>query len=236
MSYISSLNILGEDPAIPLTEDDVTNELAVWANAQFKFDSTPGTALLDDSLKCETSSYLEYLSTTAGKVSSHHQDSSQTLLTGHAESLMHTETDMYMTNLLHSVVSSPALTSPSTPVSPTTPSFSSTPSAGGKMAHSNSMKKDSTVVQARAAVTPRDPNLSPEEDKRRRNTAASARFRQKKKQREQALHITVKEMTAKTEKLEARCKELELEAKWLRALLVEKNPALITPLSKFSSA
>lgn len=50
MSYISSLNILSEDPSIPISEQDVTDELAIWANAQFKFDSTPGTALLDDSL------------------------------------------------------------------------------------------------------------------------------------------------------------------------------------------
>ncbi|OAD76794.1 basic-leucine zipper transcription factor, partial [Phycomyces blakesleeanus NRRL 1555(-)] len=62
--------------------------------------------------------------------------------------------------------------------------------------------------------------LSVEDDKRRRNTAASARFRQKKKMREQALELTAKEMTAKTERLENRVKELEMEAKWLRALVV----------------
>lgn len=75
-----------------------------------------------------------------------------------------------------------------------------------------------------------------DEEKRKRNTAASARFRMKKKQREQALQQTVQEMTTKTEQLEKRCKELELEAKWLRALLIEKNPALVTPLSSVASS
>lgn len=66
-----------------------------------------------------------------------------------------------------------------------------------------------------------------EEDKRRRNTAASARFRMKKKMREQALEQTAKEMTSKAEALEKRVKELEMEAKWLRALVVEKDPKLL---------
>lgn len=72
-----------------------------------------------------------------------------------------------------------------------------------------------------------DPNLdsktASEEDKRRRNTAASARFRIKKKQREQALEQTAKEMTEKADRLEGRVKELELEIKWLRSILIEKE-------------
>ncbi|KAK3829225.1 MAG: hypothetical protein J3Q66DRAFT_270671, partial [Benniella sp.] len=58
------------------------------------------------------------------------------------------------------------------------------------------------------------------EDKRRRNTAASARFRQKKRLREQILEKTAKEMTAKSELLEGRVRELEMEIKWLRGLVV----------------
>jgi hypothetical protein len=72
------------------------------------------------------------------------------------------------------------------------------------------------------------PNLKGErtgadDDKRRRNTAASARFRIKKKQREQALERTAQEMTEKSDRLESRVKELELEIKWLRSLLLEKD-------------
>ncbi|KND94097.1 Regulatory protein cys-3 [Tolypocladium ophioglossoides CBS 100239] len=62
-----------------------------------------------------------------------------------------------------------------------------------------------------------------EEDKRRRNTAASARFRIKKKQREQALEKSAKEMTDKVSSLETRVSQIETENKWLKNLLVEKN-------------
>lgn len=58
---------------------------------------------------------------------------------------------------------------------------------------------------------------------RRRNTAASARFRIKKKQKEQAMAQTVQEMTDKSDKLQQRVHELENEIKWLRELLLEKN-------------
>lgn len=65
--------------------------------------------------------------------------------------------------------------------------------------------------------------VAAEEDKRRRNTAASARFRIKKKQREQALEKSAKEMTDKVTALENKVSQLETENKWLKNLLVEKN-------------
>lgn len=65
--------------------------------------------------------------------------------------------------------------------------------------------------------------VAAEEDKRRRNTAASARFRIKKKQREQALEQSAKEMTEKVTNLESKVSQLETENKWLKNLLVEKN-------------
>lgn len=64
--------------------------------------------------------------------------------------------------------------------------------------------------------------ISPEEDKRRRNTAASARFRIKKKMREQAMEQSVQEMTNKSEKLQERVNQLEAEIKFLRDLLLSK--------------
>jgi Basic region leucine zipper len=64
-----------------------------------------------------------------------------------------------------------------------------------------------------------------EEDKRRRNTLASARFRAKKKMREQALEKDHKEMSVRVEKMENRIKELELENKWLRSLIVQNKPS-----------
>ncbi|RMJ26445.1 bZIP transcription factor [Aspergillus sp. HF37] len=62
-----------------------------------------------------------------------------------------------------------------------------------------------------------------EEDKRRRNTAASARFRVKKKQREQSLEKTVKDTSARNNALEARVSQLELENQWLKNLVTEKG-------------
>ncbi|CBX91937.1 hypothetical protein IAQ61_000144 [Plenodomus lingam] len=79
--------------------------------------------------------------------------------------------------------------------------------------------------------------LAAEEDKRRRNTAASARFRVKKKQREQALEKTAKDMSDKVNILETRIQQLETENAWLKGLITEKNSGkssseLIARLSK----
>ncbi|KAF9178262.1 hypothetical protein BGZ51_005172 [Haplosporangium sp. Z 767] len=89
---------------------------------------------------------------------------------------------------------------------------------------------DESEVSAIDSLSKDDPEylskLAAEEDKRRRNTAASARFRYKKKLREQALEQTAKEQTLRAETLEARVKELEMEVKWLRGLIVEKDSRL----------
>ena len=67
---------------------------------------------------------------------------------------------------------------------------------------------------------PPNPNLSPAEDKRRRNTAASARFRLKKKEREAALEGKAKELEAKVAELERECEGLRRENGWLKGLVV----------------
>lgn len=91
-----------------------------------------------------------------------------------------------------------------------------------KTTDSESVKPEDTP----ASVTSMDDaaRAAAEEDKRRRNTLASARFRAKKKMREQALEKNHKEMSAKLEKMENRIKELELENKWLRGLVVQNKP------------
>jgi len=68
--------------------------------------------------------------------------------------------------------------------------------------------------------------VAAEEDKRRRNTAASARFRQKKRAREQALEQNARDQTARAEALENHVRELEMEVRWLRGLIVEKDSRL----------
>lgn len=65
--------------------------------------------------------------------------------------------------------------------------------------------------------------MAAEEDKRRRNTAASARFRVKKKQREQALEKQTKELSDKMQALENKVQQLETENKWLKELITEKS-------------
>lgn len=68
--------------------------------------------------------------------------------------------------------------------------------------------------------------VAAEEDKRRRNTAASARFRVKKKQREQALEKSAKEMSDRVAALEGKINQLETENKWLKNLITERNTAM----------
>ncbi|PWN87704.1 hypothetical protein FA10DRAFT_269018 [Acaromyces ingoldii] len=63
-----------------------------------------------------------------------------------------------------------------------------------------------------------------EEDKRRRNTAASARFRVKKKQREAALEAHTKELTDKVDSLQREMEKLRNENTWLKGL-IQVRPA-----------
>lgn len=62
--------------------------------------------------------------------------------------------------------------------------------------------------------------MSAAEDKRRRNTAASARFRLKKKEREAALEKKAKELEVKVGELEKECEALRRENGWLKGLVV----------------
>jgi hypothetical protein len=64
-------------------------------------------------------------------------------------------------------------------------------------------------------MSPREPNA-----KRDASTAASARFRQKKKQRERSLERNVKEKQQKIEIMEGRIKELEGENGFLKELVM----------------
>ncbi|KAK0654597.1 Regulatory protein cys-3 [Lasiodiplodia hormozganensis] len=105
-------------------------------------------------------------------------------------------------------------TSTSSPISATSP----TAASAGKR------KFDGPAPQSTQGFSIEDVSrLAAEEDKRRRNTAASARFRIKKKQREQQLEKTAKEMTDKVATLESRVAQLEMENKWLKGLITEKN-------------
>lgn len=66
--------------------------------------------------------------------------------------------------------------------------------------------------------------LAIEEDKRRRNTAASARFRFKKKQREAALEASHKDLRDRVAQLESMNAKLSSENKWLRSFFSSLPP------------
>ncbi|KAI0759875.1 hypothetical protein BD413DRAFT_430872, partial [Trametes elegans] len=89
----------------------------------------------------------------------------------------------------------------------------------------NSVSSPSDVSQAASPIEASDekPNgtpLSAAEDKRRRNTAASARFRLKKKEREAALERKAKELEVRVGELEKECEALRRENGWLKGLVV----------------
>jgi hypothetical protein len=75
---------------------------------------------------------------------------------------------------------------------------------------------DDEDIMSKDSLTP----LNAAEDKRRRNTAASARFRAKKKEREQALEKRAKELEGRLGELERECEALRRENGWLKGLVV----------------
>jgi hypothetical protein len=60
-------------------------------------------------------------------------------------------------------------------------------------------------------------------DKRKRNTAASARFRIKKKLKEQQMDMELKRLSEKVVSLEKTLKQLNMENKCLKSLILQKN-------------
>ncbi|KAG7893937.1 hypothetical protein KL908_002214 [Ogataea polymorpha] len=85
----------------------------------------------------------------------------------------------------------------------------------------------SQIVPMSSTVSPdvysSEPKEYVETDKRRRNTAASARFRIKKKLKEQEMERKLKELTDLSRNLELKIQQLEMENRLLRNLVVEKG-------------
>ncbi|KAG0707746.1 hypothetical protein DFH29DRAFT_595883 [Suillus ampliporus] len=90
--------------------------------------------------------------------------------------------------------------------------------------------KNSTSTETLDPLSPSEPTgedtpdystpVTAAEDKRRRNTAASARFRLKKKEREAALERRAKELEERVMELERECEGLRRENGWLKGLVV----------------
>ncbi|PGH08275.1 hypothetical protein AJ79_06062 [Helicocarpus griseus UAMH5409] len=122
----------------------------------------------------------------------------------------------------------------SIPPQPMSARSSSIPASSSTAAPATATSQGQKRKQSDAAMTPVNTatfddaaRLAQEEDKRRRNTAASARFRIKKKEREKNMERTVKDVTAKNATLEARISQLEMENRWLKNLITEKNGSTI---------
>ncbi|KAK0233311.1 hypothetical protein IW262DRAFT_1487671 [Armillaria fumosa] len=86
----------------------------------------------------------------------------------------------------------------------------------------------STSTAAHPAASPPDPD-SPEggtDDKRKRNTAASARFRIKKKQKTLNLERSVSDLAGRAEELEKEAADLRRENGWLKEIVMLKGSRL----------
>jgi hypothetical protein len=122
--------------------------------------------------------------------------------------------------------SMPSLSQPQQPHYPLSTTYAPQPNAISPINYDDSSKKrkaDDMSVGTPIQHLDEHARVAAEEDKRRRNTAASARFRVKKKQREQALEKTAKDMSDRLQQLEARIGQLETENTWLKSLITEKN-------------
>ncbi|KAG6873534.1 hypothetical protein C0995_014404 [Termitomyces sp. Mi166 len=94
---------------------------------------------------------------------------------------------------------------------------------------------DATSSRGEPSTDPPTPQaISAAEDKRRRNTAASARFRLKKKEREAALEAKAKELEQRVNELERECEGLRRENGWLKGLVVGVTGAAQAPAAPMS--
>lgn len=112
---------------------------------------------------------------------------------------------------------------PASDFSPFFDDFAALPSPTSETPGPNSPSQTQTQGQDEPWNLSLDGQQVIEEDKRRRNTEASARFRVKKKEREQHLERTATETSEKVGALEEKCRQLERENGWLRGLIVEKR-------------
>lgn len=121
-------------------------------------------------------------------------------------------------------VTSAGVSSASHQSSPATGTLSSSKRA--RTSRSSSSADQPSPSEPTSPTSPEDDDklgstpVTAAEDKRRRNTAASARFRLKKKEREAALEKKAKELEVRVGELEKECEALRRENGWLKGLVV----------------
>ncbi|KAI8086555.1 uncharacterized protein BX664DRAFT_336138 [Halteromyces radiatus] len=265
-TWSSHVDVLNKvmDPIDILTDAELQNELALYANAQFTFDTLPGAAIEDKQMKSlsgfpmdqqrqhrqrppvldiSLANQIHSANSTQkdpySSVTSSPYDQTQQHYFTPVSSLPGSPTHKnhggrHMDPLL-SFMMSPTNSTPEEPVTPMetlsdqldghkTKKKSITRRTSAKSKETNDKPQDVSLEKVSQANEQQDEDLI-KLDKRRRNTAASARFRIKKKLREQTLQRTACEMTEKAKRLEARVQELEREIKWLKELVVAKHDA-----------
>lgn len=211
--YLSDLNMLSpQDKPVP-EDNDFSNDLAMYTNTDFTNLDMPGSLAEDDAFNWDLS--------TDGQ----NQDNVK------YEELLGAPdagTDFGNFGAIETAAVPPQPTfypSYNTPIQPAPatgfpPAEQISPNAAPR---ENRRSRAGTVQSVDQLSVEEKSRVAAEEDKRRRNTAASARFRVKKKQREQALERTLKEAQDKSSKLEAKVSQLETENRWLKNLITEKN-------------
>ncbi|KAI6005168.1 hypothetical protein F5J12DRAFT_835269 [Pisolithus orientalis] len=107
------------------------------------------------------------------------------------------------------------------------PSFQNSPPQPIEASSSFATTSQSVVAPTHVVETEQtDEAISTAEDKRRRNTAASARFRVKKKMRTLNLERTVADLTGRTEELEREAADLRRENGWLKEIILLKSRSI----------
>ena|SRR6266404_3567779 len=138
--------------------------------------------------------------------------------------------DPFMASSMQSTSTSPSLAQilslypnaafPPLPPATTTEPTSQSPAARRPRTRVSSVSASAGEQSSDGASPSSGPAVTPAEDKRRRNTAASARFRLKKKEREAALEKKSKELELRVAELERECEGLKRENGWLKGLVV----------------
>ncbi|KAL2020786.1 hypothetical protein VTK56DRAFT_7984 [Thermocarpiscus australiensis] len=225
--YLRNLNV--QEPAVEetlITDEDLAKDLALFTNTQFyDFETGQHTDYQAPPVKPEvTQSSTEDVTPTdpvMGDFPGGFDFMSGDFSFGDFSSTYTSPTIPAFPDALGNL--QPIQPNPQTAYPPQVPQHqpgyvTSAPRIGGEKRKAEAISPPNRVLSFEEAS-----RLAAEEDKRRRNTAASARFRIKKKQREQALERSAKEMSEKVTILEGRISALETENKWLKSLVTEKH-------------
>ncbi|KAK3683908.1 hypothetical protein B0T22DRAFT_265386 [Podospora appendiculata] len=231
--YLRNLNV--QEPAVEetmITDDELAKDLALFTNTQFfDFETGQNTDYQPPPVKQAKNAQVDPVSV------SEDVDSGDTIMAEFSQGLDFMTAGDFNFGDYTSTYASPTIStftdnlgnlqpiqpSPQTAYPPTVPQHQPGYVPPAPRIRGEKRKAEAQVSSSRMLSFEEASRLAAEEDKRKRNTAASARFRIKKKQREQALEKSAKEMTDKVTALEGRISALETENKWLKSLVTEKH-------------